>query len=246
MEPDAYWGVYRGGGPIDYDNDSTNWDVQTGVKLRIALSDTSGITITPMYAHAYFRNDFSQTNDVTQPGAQGPGLSLFTQDDRVTKDIVSLSLTFEKEFSQKFSAEVGTRYDYGWAARDYDIYYTSGYDLAGGYLSASNSGKDQYQDLSFWLKTTFRPTDRLAISLSSMVKIPLDPVDYHMPGTAINTDPAAYRFYTSGIDREYEDSTWIYGGLLTVTYEFGCPVAVPPAPAPAPVIEPKLEPMSFK
>jgi len=44
----------------------------------------------------------------------------------------------------------------------------------------------------------------------------------------------------------YESTGWDWGGLLSITYEFGCPVAAPPAPEPAPVIEPKIEPMSMK
>ncbi|MBN2223421.1 MAG: hypothetical protein JW765_01965 [Deltaproteobacteria bacterium] len=43
----------------------------------------------------------------------------------------------------------------------------------------------------------------------------------------------------------YESTGWDRGGLLSVTYEFGCPKPAPPT-TPEPVIEPNLEPMSMK
>ncbi len=238
--PGEYWGVFQGGGPIDYENDSRNWDVSAGVGLRLG---TAGMTLTvmPIYTHCEFDNDFTQVNDAAlfPPGLT---LTILTQDDREVRDVASLDVTLKKAFSDSLSAELGLRYDFGWARRDYDIFYSSAWEsfflisFLVSSLDGSNSATDTFQDLTLSTKLTYRPAERLSLSFSGLVKIPLDPADFHMPGTVAGISPndTTFRFRTSGINREYEDSTWIYGGLLTLTYEFGCPVAVPPPALPRP------------
>ena len=83
------------------------------------------------------------------------------------------------------------------------------------------------------------------------VTIPVNGLDYtlHGLGTGMNS---ARTLGTRDVEidgpvvREYEASGWEWGALLSLSYEFGCPVATPPIAPPAPVVEPKLEPMSMK
>ena len=113
----------------------------------------------------------------------------------------------------------------------------------------AGDGRDTYQDLTLTTGLTLTPAERVTIALGGMVKIPLDPLDYEMDGTVVvlPAPPPAGRLPRQGpFTRDYESSGWEYGGLLTITYEFGCPAPVPPVTPEAPKTSPQLTPMSFK
>ena len=149
-------------------------------------------------------------------------------------------------FGPTFSADFGLRYDLGWAHREYDLYYDSPYELNGP-LVITTSGSDIYQNLTLSNHLSFAPTDRLSITLGGFITIPLDSLDYSLDGSSTGIPGGGSRDWilAGPMTRSYENTGWEWGGLLSLTYEFGCVVAVPPV-IPAPPIEPKLEPMSFK
>ncbi len=150
------------------------------------------------------------------------------------------------------AADLGIRYDIGWGHREIR---TSLFDFLE-YIDARElvvtaDDRDMYQDLTLTTHLTLTPMDHLSIALGGMVKIPLDNLDYDMDGNASEVGGFIFAarpalFYGGPFDMGYESHGWDWGGLLSVTYEFGCPVATPPVTPPAPVIEPKLEPMSYK
>lgn len=215
----SYWYIFRGQGPIVYDNDFKGWDISAGAGIRYA-ADEFAFSFMPMYTHREFINDYSILNNVK---SGSPGDYYFEQSDKEVVDVLSFDIRVEKTFSEVFSGEFGIRYDYGWAKRDYDIYVDSPFIfLPNNYLDATNSGKDQFHDLMLTTKMSFAPIENLSIALSGMVTIPLDSLDYDLSGTAVGMDPAAAAnvFGTIGIDRDYKDSTWIYGGMLELTYKF--------------------------
>jgi hypothetical protein len=246
--PLAYGGVFQGPGLIDYDNETKTWDITAGagMKYNAGWATLSGML---SYTRWDFDNQYDQYNLVADTTFGLDGVTLFHQNDHETRDILSLALTVEKEFSPKFSADLGLRYDLGWGHRTYGFTYMSPFETSTVVpLFVNTEGRDTYQDLTVSVNTTFTPMDRLSIALSSFVTIPLDSLDYDLDGSAVGWAGAGtgYRVgaFEGPVFKDYENTGWEYGGMLSITFEFGCPVAVPPAPAPAPVIEPKLEPMS--
>ncbi len=243
--PVTYSGIFQGPGTIDYESDTTTWDITAGagMKYKTDVGTLSGMLA---YTHWAFNNDYDQENFVLLT-APGGGLTVFSQDDHETRDIMSLAFTLEKAFTDKFSADFGIRYDLGWACRQYDLYYDSPYEENIAPLVITTSGRDVYQDLTLSNHLTFAPVPRLKIVLGGFVTIPLDELNYSLDGHSTGlVDEVRRPWYVEGpAVRDYENCGWEWGGMLSLTYEFGCPVVVPPV-IPAPVIEPKIEPMSKK
>ncbi len=247
--PISYSGIFQGPGTIDYENEATTWDITAGAGVKY---DAGWATLSGMlsYTHWDFNNTYDQNNLVVLGNAGG--LTSFSQDDTETRDIISLGLTLEKQFSPKLSADFGVCYDFGWGHRRYDLTYLSPFEAVSfETLSISTEGDATYQDLTLSTHMTFAPVQRLSITLGGFVTMPLQSLDYRLDGASAgltaNNVMAAYPWTgpDGPISRDYENIGWNYGGLLSISYEFGCPVAVPPV-IPTPVIEPKLEPMSFK
>ncbi len=236
-----YSGIFQGPGTIEYENDTTTWDIMAGagVKYNAGWATLSGMLA---YTHWVFDNNYDQENVVLPVLASG--LTLFSQDDTETRDIMSVALTLEKAFTDKFSADFGIRYDLGWACRQYDLFYDSPYEQGTPPLVITTEGRDVYQDLTLSNHLTFAPTERLKIVLGGFVTIPLDALDYDLKGSLSGLSDRRPWYAAGPVVRDYENTGWDWGGMLSLTYEFGCPVVVPPA-AP-PVIEPKIEPMSIK
>jgi hypothetical protein len=249
FEPNLYGGIFQGGGTIDYENDARSWDITAGAGVTY---DAGWATLAAMlsYTHWDFANEYSQENWVAGFGILQDGLTYFYQDDNEVRDTVSLGVMVNKEFSPMVSAALGLRYDIGWGRRDYGTEYSSPREsvVAGNattYVTNADS-HDMYQDLTLTVGLTLTPIERLTVALGGMVKFPLDPLDYEMEGTVVRTGSAPLRLPDSGpFVFDYDSSGWEYGGLLTVTYEFGCPKPVPPVRE-EPKIEPKLEPMSMR
>jgi len=222
MDSCGVWYFVRTEGIVGYDSDIEAWDMSAGAGVTYA-SDGFACTFMPIYTHREFTSDFSSFNRATGAIFPPAGDYLFTQSDKEVVDVLSFDIQVEKTFSDMLSGEFGLRYDYGWAKRDYDMHMISPWEFAAGnYLDATNSGKDQFHDLTLTTKMSVTPVENLAISLSGMVTIPLDSLDYDLSGSAVGMDPAAANFLyrTIGIDRDYRDSTWVYGGMLELTYEF--------------------------
>jgi hypothetical protein len=220
------WYFVRSEGLVRYDSDIEAWDMSAGAGITYA-SDGFACTFMPIYTHREFTSDYSSFNRAN--GAYAPawgppaGDYLFTQTDEEVVNMLSFDIRVERTFSDILSGEFGLRYDYGWAKREYDMYNISPYEFAvGNYLDATNSGRDQFHDLTLTTRISYTPVENLAIGLSGMVTIPLDSLDYDLSGTAVGMDPAAANFLyrTIGIDRDYRDTSWIYGGMLELTYEF--------------------------
>ncbi|MBN1881718.1 MAG: hypothetical protein JW885_06045 [Deltaproteobacteria bacterium] len=217
----GYWYFIRGRGPIEYENDFEAWDMSAGVGIKYT-TDGLALSFVPMYTHRVFTNDYNVHNRVTG-GSNPAGDYLFTQSDREEVDVLSLDVRVEKRFSEECTGELGLRYDWGWVKRDYDVYLTNPLEFVpGNYLDATSSGKDQYHDLTLSTELFVTPVQNLTITLSGMVTIPLEPLDYDLSGSVTGTDPTVTNtFYnTNGIARDYKDSSWVYGGMLEVIYEF--------------------------
>jgi opacity protein-like surface antigen len=247
--------IFHGQGDIDYNNDATDWHISAGagVTYKPGWATLKGYLT---YTHAFLRNDYEQVNIVagvveTDATADFNGLTRYSQRDEETRNVLSLGGGLEKQFTDRLSADFGFRYDVGWVKRDYRSRYLSPYETYNSSeLLSSGDGDGIYQDLTFTAKATLTPVQRLTLSLLGMVKIPVDPLEYDMTGTNSGLDTGnltGWRdMYPEGpFSRGYEASGWEWGVFFSLNYEFGCPVAAPPA-APAPVIEPKLEPMGYK
>ncbi len=176
----------------------------------------------------------------------------FTQRDKETKDILSLGVVFEKEFSSTLSADLGMCYDIGWGTRN--IYTTLAsvfetFPIPSPQLLIKNDGSGKFQDLTLTTHLTVKPTDRLSLAFGGMVKIPLETLDYDTNGNAAGLEafPLADRpgyFFGGPFFMGYESRGWDWGGLFSVTYEFGCPKPVPPVVPAPPAPAPQLTPMS--
>ncbi len=252
----SYGGPFQGPGTIDYHNDATTWDITAGagVKYDAGWATLSGLA---SYTHWSFDNNYDQENMISSPVVFTGfnGLTSFSQDDKETRDFVSLGLTIEKEFSPTFSADFGMRYDFGWGHRQYDLAYTSRWEtnpLAP--LTISTDGRDTYQDLTLSNHFTITPIEHLSVVFGGFVKIPVDSIDYDLNGTAagLTTANAVVRQwgFEGGVLRaasdDNENTGWEYGGLLSISYEFGCPKPVPPVVPAPPAPAPQLTPMSQK
>jgi hypothetical protein len=245
--PVAYGGIFQGPGPIEYENSMRSWDITAGAGVTY---DAGWATLAGLlsYTHSDLRNGYDQENNVV--GVYRPGLTAFTQRDNEKRDIVSIGMEIEKRFSPVISAALGLRYDIGWGRREYYTSYASLYETnPRAELRVVADDSDMYQDLTLTTGLTLTPAERLTIALGGMVKFPLDSLDYELDGAAVGWPAATVvtrRFPNdSPFSRDYESSGWEYGGLLTITYEFGCPKPVPPVRE-EPKIEPKLEPMSMR
>lgn len=222
IDPNGVWYMVRSEGFIEYDNDFEAWDMNVGAGITYAM-DGFTCTFMPMYTHREFSNDYSIFNRATGAVMPGAGDYIFTQSDKEVVDVLSFDIQVEKTFSDMLSGEFGLRYDWGWAEREYDVYMLDPWQFApNNYMDATNSGKDQFHDLTLTTKMSVTPVENLAISLSGMVTIPLNSLDYDLSGSAVGMDPASANWFyrTIGIGRDYKDSTWVYGGMLELTYEF--------------------------
>ncbi len=234
--------------PIEYEYNDIGWDIGAGagVKFSAGWGTLSGLL---SYTHRDLRNNYG----LAQPDSPaGPSFTAFDRRDRERRDILSLAVVYEKEFSPMLAADLGARYDIGWGHREIYTTLTDAIEYIGPQkLLITADDRDMYQDLTLSTHLTLTPMDHLSVALGGMVKIPLNNLDYDMDGDSSGLEgfPLAFRpalFYGGPFDMGYESHGWDWGGLLSVTYEFGCPVATPPVTPPAPVIEPKLEPMTMK
>ncbi len=242
--------IFHGAGHIGYENDETTWHAKAGAGLTF---DAGWAMLAGMlsYTRWDFRNAYDQENETT---GIATGLTAFAQRDTESRDIASLDLSVKKKFSDMLSADFSACYLVGWAHRRYEMSYRSPWEIlpaSGAQLKVVADGRDAYQDLILSAGATLTPMDRLSLSLTGTVTIPLNDLDYTLEGLAGGFTPGQQvptrNIKLSGpVVREYESSGWEWGALLSLTYEFGCPVATPPPAPPAPVIEPKIEPMSFK
>ena len=231
-----------GPGQVDYDYNDIGWDIGAGagIKYRADWGVVSGLL---SYAHRDFSNSYALTNFSS---------NIFDRRDRERRDILSLGIVYEKEFSPMLAADLGARYDIGWGHREIHSSLRDFFEyITQRELLVTADDRDMYQDLTLTTHLTLTPMDHLSVALGGMVKIPLDSLDYDMDGSSsgLGAIPFALRpahFFGGPFSMGYESTGWDWGGLLSVTYEFGCPVATPPPAPPAPVIEPKLEPMTMK
>jgi hypothetical protein len=237
------FGLAGDGEVLTYNDNENRWDIAAGAGVKY-VADWGTITGMLSYTHRDLRDNYGQADfDVV----------LFDRRDRERLDILSLGIVYEKEFSPMFSADLGLRYDVGWGRREVGSTLIDDIESLIGFrqLITSADAADSYQNLTLSTHMTLKPMDHLTVGLGGMVTIPLNTLDYDMHGSASGLEgfPFAARpalFYGGPFSMGYETTGWDWGGLLSVTYEFGCPVATPPPAAPAPVIEPKLEPMSYK
>jgi hypothetical protein len=239
--------IFHTPGHITYKNEETTWHAKVGAGLTY---DAGWATLSGLlsYTRWEFLNAYDQHNYfiISLPTA-------YAQRDMESRDIVALDLSLRKDFSTMLSADFSATYLVGWAHRRYQLTYRSPWEsiLSRDQLKVVADGRDAYQDLILSATMNLKPTERLSLSLMGTVTIPVNGLDYtlHGLGTGLNI---ANGMGTRDVQidgpvvREYESSGWEWGALLSLTYEFGCPVPTPPPAPPAPVIEPKIEPMSFK
>jgi hypothetical protein len=237
------FGLGADGEVLTYNDNENRWDIAAGAGVKY-VADWGTVTGTLSYTHRDLRDNYGQADFA---------VVLFDRRDRERLDIVSLGVTYEKEFSPMLSADLGLRYDIGWGRREIGSTLIDELEnFAFSQLITSVDAADSYQTLTLSTHMTLKPMDHLSVGLGGMVTIPLNSLDYDMHGYSTGLGalpPLAPRpglFFDGPFAMGYETTGWDWGGLLSVTYEFGCPVATPPPAAPAPVIEPKLEPMSYK
>ncbi len=239
--------IYHAPGHISYENEETTWHVKAGAGLTY---DAGWATLSGLlsYTRWEFLNAYDQESYFISPF-----LTAYAQRDMESRDIVALDLSVKKEFSEMLSADFSATYLVGWAHRRYQMTYRSPWESISppDQLKVVADGRDAYQDLILSATMNLKPTERLSLSLMGTVAIPVNGLDYTLHGLGTGLD-IARGIGTRDVQidgpvvREYEASGWEWGALLSLTYEFGCPVAAPPPAPPAPVIEPKIEPMSFK
>jgi hypothetical protein len=247
FRPYDYDLIYHERGDISYENEETTWHVKAGAGLTY---DAGWATLSGLLSYTRWEllNAYDQENNVTRPW-----LAVYAQRDTESRDIVALDVSVKKEFSDMLSADFSATYLVGWAHRRYQMTYRSPWESGSppDQLKVVADGWDAYQDLILSATMDLKPTERLSLSLMSTVTIPVNGLDYTLHGLGTGLD-IAHAMGTRDVQidgpvvREYESSGWEWGALLSLTYEFGCPVATPPAAPTAPVIEPKLEPMSVK
>lgn len=248
--PRIYLDVFYGQGTIEYESNVTEWDLTAGAGLKYR-TDRGAVSGLVSYIHTSLRDAYDQENFDTLFGI---GLTALGTRDTEARDVLSLALTFEREFSENITADVGLRYDVGWAQRDYRLTYSSLYESPGtpAELIIDTDGRDTYQDLTLTASLTMRPVDRLDLSFGGMVRAPLDPLDYELEGDATGLENgypslAGFQtFYSGPFTRDSDTTGWDWGGWLYLTYEFGAAPAVPPRAPEEPKVSPIITPMSMR
>jgi len=138
-------------------------------------------------------------------------------------------VTLQKEFSEAFWAAFGMRYDLGWGVMDLDRSMTSGFTFPAPVptLVTSFDDRDFFHNLTLAADMAYSPIDRLTLSMGGMVRIPLNGLEYELDGTGSGTYNVLPVFGPNGRFQfngpgsfGYDTTTWEYGGMLELTYEF--------------------------
>jgi hypothetical protein len=218
-------------GTIDHDSDYATWSLSGGVGVDMSL-DAFDLGFMLAYTHWEYSNDYWYQSICTRTVG-----GLFTAGNSATfeesvsekRNVISLDVTLEKEFSEAFAAAFGMRYDLGWGVMDLDRSVRSGfhYNPPVPTLVTSVDDRDLFHNLTLSADVSFMPVDRLTLSMGGMVRIPLNGLDYDLAGESSGTynftsayGPTGRWQYNGATTLGYDTTTWEYGGMLELTYEF--------------------------
>jgi len=214
--------VSRGPGSIDYDVEEDLWRIMAGLGV-VYVMDTYTFDATLSYTYANWDNSYEQTNVVSGVALLLDGTTSFTQDDSLTVNMLSLDLGMTAEFTESLSTSFGVRYDMGWANKEYTSAYDSPFIANPPSLQViSAEDTDLFQNLTLDLAVLYQPIEGLSLSLSGMVTMPLDGIEYDMDGSA-SYNMGATGFGYALVDpttRNLSLDTWNYGGMFNIMYEF--------------------------
>jgi hypothetical protein len=223
--PLNYRTVYRGPGSIDYDVEEDIWSIIAGLGVVYKM-DIYTFDATMSYTFADWDNSYEQTNVVNGTGpAFFNGTTFFSQDDSLTVNTFSLDLGMTAAFTESFSTSFGIRYDLGWAKKEYTDIYASPIispNTPSNFQIINAEDSDLFQNLTLDLAVLYKPMEGLTLSLSGMVTMPLDGLDYDMDASTINglTNPALTYALTDPTVRNLSLDTWNYGCMFNIMYEF--------------------------
>ncbi|MBN1883685.1 MAG: hypothetical protein JW885_16085 [Deltaproteobacteria bacterium] len=214
-----------------HENDYAEWSLSGGAGVDLAL-DPMDLGFALSYTHWEYANDYWYRTVMASTlfGPFVPGnAAVFDESVSEKRNVFSLDVTMEKDFSDSLSAAFGMRYDLGWGVMDLDRSYRSAFLYVPPVptLTTSYDDRDFFHNLTLAADVSFMPVDRLTLSLGGMVRIPLDGLDYELDGSGggtYNGIPAlgvSGRFdYNGPASFGYDTTTWEYGGRLELKYEF--------------------------
>ncbi|MBN1883397.1 MAG: hypothetical protein JW885_14615 [Deltaproteobacteria bacterium] len=219
----AYRGVARGPGSIDYDVEEDLWHIMAGLGVVYKM-DSYTFDATLSYTYADWDYSYEQVNVVSGAVVFFNGVTSFSQDDSLMVNMLSLDLGMTAEFTENLSTSFGVRYDMGWANKEYANAYDSPF-ISGAapdpqFIDAEDT--DLFQNLTLDLAVLYKPVNGLTLSLSGMVTMPLDDVEYDMDGSAYGNTVGPRLGYAliDPTTRNLSLETWDYGCMFNLMYEF--------------------------